>query len=274
MASWRDVLPIHPAAELFPLMLHDELRALGEDIRAHGLRSPISLLKDADGKFSLLDGRNRLDGMEAVGQHLEFCLESNGGCGLKIDGAFGYLDWYQDEEGFDPFAFVTSANIHRRHLTAEQKRDLIAKLIKAQPDKSALQISKMAKSSPHTVIKVRDDLVAKGDVCKVQTSTDTKGRKQPAKKKRRTEDDFSRDLQTKKAAAVTTAMPGDIEPMLPDAVVAVNPIIAAWDNASDKQRQEFVKLRRDDIARVESPPVTSEAHDLDDIPPFLRRAAS
>jgi hypothetical protein len=30
---WRDVLPIHFAAELFPRMLPDELRALGEDMR-------------------------------------------------------------------------------------------------------------------------------------------------------------------------------------------------------------------------------------------------
>ena len=31
--SWRDHLPIHLAAEMFPLMAPDELRALGEDIR-------------------------------------------------------------------------------------------------------------------------------------------------------------------------------------------------------------------------------------------------
>jgi hypothetical protein len=35
--SWRDVQPIHPAAELFPLMAPDELRALGEDIKKNGL---------------------------------------------------------------------------------------------------------------------------------------------------------------------------------------------------------------------------------------------
>jgi hypothetical protein len=39
--SWRDVLPIHPAAELFPLISPDELRPIGEDIKAHGLRWPI-----------------------------------------------------------------------------------------------------------------------------------------------------------------------------------------------------------------------------------------
>jgi hypothetical protein len=29
--AWRDVLPIHPACELFPPMSPDELRALGEE---------------------------------------------------------------------------------------------------------------------------------------------------------------------------------------------------------------------------------------------------
>ena len=32
--SWRDILPIHPAAALFPRMSRDELRELGEDILA------------------------------------------------------------------------------------------------------------------------------------------------------------------------------------------------------------------------------------------------
>ena len=41
--SWRDVLPIHPAANLFPDMTSDELRTLGEDIVKNGLTSAIVL---------------------------------------------------------------------------------------------------------------------------------------------------------------------------------------------------------------------------------------
>ena len=52
--SWRDVLPIHPAAEKFPLMDADDQKALGDDIKKNGLREGVSIL---DGQ--LLDGRNR-----------------------------------------------------------------------------------------------------------------------------------------------------------------------------------------------------------------------
>jgi hypothetical protein len=71
--SWRSVLRIHPAAELFPLMASDELRALGEDIKKNGLKSRIVFWKDgaaASASACLLDGRNRLDALEAVGEPL------------------------------------------------------------------------------------------------------------------------------------------------------------------------------------------------------------
>jgi hypothetical protein len=68
--SWRDILPVHPAAEIFPLMSPDELRALGEDIKKHGLREPVVLFAEEGGggiyretEQLLLDGRPaRCDG--------------------------------------------------------------------------------------------------------------------------------------------------------------------------------------------------------------------
>lgn len=73
--SWRDVIKVHPACELFPPMSAEELLALGEDIWTSRLRVPVILLypgkmrdhrklrlpmKDA----LLIDGRNRLDAIE------------------------------------------------------------------------------------------------------------------------------------------------------------------------------------------------------------------
>ena len=51
--TWRDHLKVHPAADLFPMMSEDELRELGEDIRANGLLSPIVIDADDD---TLVDG--------------------------------------------------------------------------------------------------------------------------------------------------------------------------------------------------------------------------
>jgi ParB/Sulfiredoxin domain len=174
MASWRDVLSIHPAAEFFPLMSPNELRELAEDIKKHGLRSPVMFCLADDGKGRLLlDGRNRLDAMELIGRKLvnqrdELALDVRYQHGLANDD--------------DPYAYVISANIHRRHLTAEQRRELIAKLIKATPEKSDRQIAETVKASPTTVGTVRASMEARGEVSKLDTRIDRKGVKQPAKK--------------------------------------------------------------------------------------------
>jgi len=66
-SGWRSILPIHPAAELFPLMPPDELRALGEDIMKNGLTSPITLWRaDPKVRAQMLDGRNRVDAIELI----------------------------------------------------------------------------------------------------------------------------------------------------------------------------------------------------------------
>jgi hypothetical protein len=187
--TWRDVLPVHPAAEMFPLMSPDELKALGEDITAHGLRHRVVLVdhtpKRADGSVHLadtreivLDGRNRLDAMERLGWSL---FDKRGR--LKREYADSVDDTETDPDAeFDPYAYVLSANVHRRHLTIKQKRELIAKVLKAQPEKSNRQIAKATGTSHPLVATVREELETAGDVETVTTSVDTKGRQQPAHK--------------------------------------------------------------------------------------------
>jgi len=165
--SWRDVLPIHPAAELFPRMSEAELRELGEDIRKYGLREGVALL---DGK--LLDGRSRLDAMEMAG--------------IKLVTNNGQPEWanipHKNVQGVDPFTFVVSKNIHRRHLSADHKRELIEKLVKASPERSDRQIAGEAKSNRTTVGQIRKTLEMSGDVSIVDTRRDTKGRRQKSHK--------------------------------------------------------------------------------------------
>jgi ParB-like chromosome segregation protein Spo0J len=169
--SWRDWLPVHPAADEFPLLPPAELKALAEDIRAHGLRNPWCLIEDEQGGVVLIDGRNRLDALELIGEE------------ITLDNSIIFERFPADS--VDVAERVVSLNIHRRHLSNEQKRELIAKLLKADPQKSDRQIAEQTKTSPTTVGKVRAAKEAAGDVSTVDTRTDSKGRRQPAKKKKK-----------------------------------------------------------------------------------------
>ena len=152
----------HPFADVFPLMEGDEFDALVADIKNYGLREPIALLGG-----EIIDGRNRY----------RACLAA----GMKPD--FIHLPVV------DPIKYVIRANILRRHLTPEKKRELVAKLVKAQPEASNNAIAKQAKVDDKTVAKVRHDMEARSEIPNVEVRTDTKGRKQPAKKHKPVERD-------------------------------------------------------------------------------------
>jgi len=162
----------------------DELKELGDDIRKNGIVAPIIVWTDDSKQNFLLDGRNRLDAAEAAGMlRLEFPEGDNcPNITVSADGVFYPVR--VERVISDPSDLAASFNIHRRHLTAEQKHQLTAKVIKIDPAKSDRQIAKIVRTSPTTVGKIRTGLVATGDVCRLDTRTDTKGRKQPAKKSR------------------------------------------------------------------------------------------
>jgi hypothetical protein len=150
-------LRFHPLADIFPLLGGDGFDELVADIKAHGLLEPIVMV---DGL--IIDGRNRY----------RACIEA------------GIEPTFIPYRGDDPGAFVVSANIHRRHLDAGQKRELIARLLKTQPEKSDRQTAKAAAVDHKTVATVRSDLEGCGEIPHVEVRTDTQGRKQPAARRR------------------------------------------------------------------------------------------
>jgi hypothetical protein len=185
--SWRDVLPVHPAAELFPLMSPEELKDLGCDIRRAGLRARVALWKESvNSPTLLLDGRNRLDAIEAVGIALNIDDSSGSHTVIKQgnDIASGLVSEYV--YGVDPYAYVISANIRRRHLNAEQRQHLLITLIARAPEKSDRQIGAEIGVDHKTIARARTKGEDVGSIPHVETRTDTKGRKQPAKKPKRT----------------------------------------------------------------------------------------
>ena len=171
--SWRDHLPIHPACNLIPKMSVEELTTLAEDIkRSGGLRPEIGRVvvwkRQQNSAPELLDARSRLDGLEAAGMTVRveqvgteadphvrlWYRESDRHVWFPIE----TVELRGDRPGGDPYEFVNSANISRRHLTAEVKRQTTAKLLKATPEKSNASIAKQAKVDDKTVAKVRRDL--------------------------------------------------------------------------------------------------------------------
>lgn len=94
----------HPVSGVFPLIDGLDLRALVEDITAHGLIEPIVLL---DGM--VLDGRNRLRACELAGVEPRF------------------VEW--EPGGLTPVEWVVAKNLHRRHLTTAQRAALALDLL-------------------------------------------------------------------------------------------------------------------------------------------------
>jgi len=178
--NWRAHLAVHPAAEAFPPLSKQDLLELAGDIKRNGLEASIVVWSpEVDAKRQLLDGRNRLDALALNGQ---LAVDEQGSlCIKKQDGGLELIE-QQQIVGGDPEKHAYSLNLHRRHLTPEQKRELIAKLLKAAPEKSDRAIGKMAKADKNTVASVRAEQEGRGEIHHVEKRTDSKGRKQPATK--------------------------------------------------------------------------------------------
>lgn len=181
-------------------------------IKKHGLSNPVILWRDDDvgGELSLLDGRNRLDAMEKVGIQFYSTLKEirtpNGNTLSKtLPGPPGLYALKTN-----PYAFVLSANINRRHLTAEQKRDLIAKVLKATPEKSNRQIASVVKADDKTVAKVRTELEATADIPQLTKTTGADGKARKQRKRPSPEEVHERTKRRteKKAAAIKATLNG------------------------------------------------------------------
>ena len=101
VTKWPADVPVHPAAELFPLMTGEAFAEFVDDIRANGLNE--SIVRTESG--AVLDGRNRLLA----------CLE------------VGIEPRYVTYTG-NPWTYVISTNLHRRHLTDNQRAIIAGKI--------------------------------------------------------------------------------------------------------------------------------------------------
>jgi hypothetical protein len=183
--DWRAHLKVHDAAEQYPLLEGTKLKELADDLKAHGMRLALAYWRpDAETEAKLIDGRNRLNALALAG----ILTVKDGRFHIrKFDGKeWGIRPLHHiTHQGGDPYKLAASLNEHRRHLSAEWKRELITKTLKADPTKSDRAIAEELKegrgvdTSRMTVGRVRHAEERRGTVGHVSTRTDSIGRVQP-----------------------------------------------------------------------------------------------
>lgn len=143
-------IELHPLCTLFPRMSGGEFASLASDIKANGLRNPITLL---DGM--ILDGGNRY----------RACLEAG------IDPVFAQF------EGGNIVSFVLSANLHRRHMSAGQQAAIVA----SAQDWAKAQTNGGDRSSPQdcVLITVADRAAQSGAHINTQAMADKVAKASP-----------------------------------------------------------------------------------------------
>jgi len=190
------LLEPHPLSNIFPPMSDDDFNELVTDIKTNGLQQPIVCYQS-----KILDGIHRSKACNIAGCKPTF---------VEFKGT--------DKEAE---AFVISANIRRRHLNPEQRRNIIGKLLTANPGASDRAIAAQAKVSPTTVGEVRKTTVQSGQL---RTGLDGKKRK------------------------VTHSKGGEISKG--KKVKQVEVFKRMWEDFEDWQQRSFVKLFKDRLAEL------------------------
>ena len=128
--------PVHPAANLFPMLPDSELRALADDIKANGLQQPVVMFG-----AHLLDGRNRWRACELAGVDVKL------------------RDWQGTQE--QALRYVISLNLRRRHLDESQRAmvaDRVATMGEGRP-KSTAEISAVSQTAAAEMLNVSRESV-------------------------------------------------------------------------------------------------------------------
>jgi ParB-like chromosome segregation protein Spo0J len=112
-----DNLQFRSLANIFPLIEDEEFDAFVDMFKKQGLLQPLVLYQGM-----ILEGRNRYRAGQKLGQ--KFTAKD-----------------FTEFTGKNPYEFVIAANVHRRHLTTDQKRTLAVRLIRERPNESDRKIA-------------------------------------------------------------------------------------------------------------------------------------
>jgi DNA-binding Lrp family transcriptional regulator len=217
--SAEALLKFHPIADRMPMMGDDAFDLLVNDIHENDLQQPIDLYEG-----QILDGRNRYLACLIAGRKPKF----------------------REFDGLDPVAYVYSVNVHRRHLTLEQKRNLAAELLAESPERSDRAIAKLTQLHHKTVQRIRDELDERGALRHVEARVDSKGRVYPAHKEKK----------TRSSTAPLTAM---YEAEEPESDGVAGCVSAVRHGDILRNLNEFVRSLNPDKERITSYPAAARA---------------
>lgn len=143
--------------QFLPRLSDDEYTSLEKSIREHGIQVPIVV----DENGSVIDGHHRKE----IADRLGLPCPRNTARDL-------------DETGKRTLA--CSLNLDRRHLNREQKREVIAKSLMADPQLSNRQHAERVGAHHTTVGTIRDSLESTGEISQSETRLSADGRERPA----------------------------------------------------------------------------------------------
>lgn len=142
--------------QVMPRLTHDEYVELEQSITEVGVQVPITVAPDG----TIIDGHHR---DEIARKHDLHCPR------VTAQG---------DEAMLRGLAF--SLNLHRRHLSREQRRDLIAESLRSDPQMSNREHARRTGASTTTVGSVREGMEDDGRLSKLDSRTSADGRTRPA----------------------------------------------------------------------------------------------
>jgi ParB-like chromosome segregation protein Spo0J len=200
----------HPAADLFPMIEGKAWEEFKEDIRKNGFLESITLYRG-----QILDGRNRYRAAIELG---------------KLD-ELGVAE-FDDDHDFDPFQWVLSQNLHRRHLTESQRGMVAARLAKLnigvnqftkedgqicppsiEEAAEQLRVSRSTVKNAKSVIEHGSpELIAaveRGEVAVSKAAKIAKEKKQAAKKSKWLKDELERKKSVESGRAVVANLSRD-----------------------------------------------------------------
>lgn len=147
--------------QIMPPLTNEEYASLKEDIEKRGVLVPV----EYDEEGNILDGHNRV----------EICKE------LGISKWSRVIRTGMTEE--EKYAHVRKLNLSRRHLTQEQKRELIKDQLRESPQLSDRQIAKMLGVDHKSVGSLREKLEATGEIPQLEKTIGADGKERPRQTK-------------------------------------------------------------------------------------------